>query len=162
MFPDKSIRVEKWSCVGRCAKPAPGNGFQVRLSVKRYLRRDEPALNHGSFKQTLHCFLAPPWLWIPSHDPLIHLNQSGSLTPHPRWIEILPNQCVKRNYAIIQQGVTNVKNLFIGEPCLIFIFFPMFLKKNNHLYAVNVHGDFIVKHFYVNMNVSIYPKKNDS
>nr|CAD7259420.1 unnamed protein product [Timema shepardi] len=60
------------------------------------------------------------------------------------------------------RGVTNVKNHFIGEPCLIFIFFPMFLKKNNHLCAVNVHGDFIVKHFYVNMNVSIYPKKNDS
>nr|CAD7426292.1 unnamed protein product [Timema monikensis] len=59
-------------------------------------------------------------------------------------------------------GVTNVKNHFIGEPCLIFIFFPMFLKKNNHLCVVNVHGDFIVKHFYVNMNVSIYPKKNDS
>nr|CAD7195497.1 unnamed protein product [Timema douglasi] len=51
-----------------------------------------------------------------------------------------------------KKRVTNVKNHFIGEPCLIFIFFPMFLKKNNHLCAVNVHGDFIVKHFYVNMN----------
>ena len=59
-------------------------------------------------------------------------------------------------------GVLSVRKHSIGEPCMIFMFCHMFLKRSSHLFAANVLADSIVRLCWDNMSEFIFHERNAS